>query len=361
MILDDLGFNARFRNEAEALAIAGASPARVTAVDRERWTVRDAEGEMPAELAGRLRHASDDSLSLPCVGDWVLAQLVDDRRLAILHAVLPRRSLLRRKAPFRTIDYQPIAANVDTAFLVQSCDGNFNLRRLERYLAMVLEAGVEPVVLLAKADLDTPQGVEERIGRLRQAHIDSQIIALSSRSGAGLEALHRRLMPRMTYCLLGSSGVGKSTLVNLLLGAEALATAPVRAYDGKGRHTTARRQLFLLEGGALLIDTPGMRELQLWGDEDALSGAFADIEALVTQCRFGDCSHAGEPGCAVQQAIADGTLDPARYRSYLAQQRELRRLAARQDSKLRLREKERSKRFGRMCKEMGKQRKRLGW
>lgn len=322
MILDDLGFNARFRNEAEALAIAGASPARVTAVDRERWTVRDAEGEMPAELAGRLRHASDDSLSLPCVGDWVLAQLVDDRRLAILHAVLPRRSLLRRKAPFRTIDYQPIAANVDTAFLVQSCDGNFNLRRLERYLAMVLEAGVEPVVLLAKADLDTPQGVEERIGRLRQAHIDSQIIALSSRSGAGLEALHRRLMPRMTYCLLGSSGVGKSTLVNLLLGAEALATAPVRAYDGKGRHTTARRQLFLLEGGALLIDTPGMRELGAMGVGDGIEAGFADLAELAGQCRFNDCSHRQEAGCAVRAAVERGAIDAGRYESYLKLSRE---------------------------------------
>jgi ribosome biogenesis GTPase len=322
MSLDDLGFDAHFRTETEALAIEGATPARVTAVDRDRWIVRDAEGEMPAELAGRLRFASDDSLSLPCVGDWALVQPVDARRMAVLHAVLPRRTLLKRKAPFRSIDYQPIAANVDTAFLVQSCDGNFNLRRLERYLAMALEAGIEPVVLLAKADLDTPQGVEERIERLRQAKVDAEIIALSSHSGAGLEALSRRLIPRRTHCLLGSSGVGKSTLVNLLLGAEALATAPVRAYDGKGRHTTARRQLFLLDGGSMLIDTPGMRELGAMGVSEGIEATFADLEELAEQCRFKDCAHQAETGCALKAAVAAGEVEASRFEAFLRLRRE---------------------------------------
>ena len=210
--------------------------------------MRDAEGEAPAELAGRLRHAADNSLSYPCVGDWTRVQFVDQRQAAIVHEVLPRRSLLRRKTPFRTIDYQPIAANVDTAFLVQSCDANFNLRRLERYLVMVLEAGVEPVVLLAKSDLMPADGVRGLIEAVRLSHIQAEVLAISCRTGDGMEALRRRLVPRRTFCLLGSSGVGKSTLVNLLLGAEAFATAPVRPFDGKGRHTTSRRQLVVHRG-----------------------------------------------------------------------------------------------------------------
>jgi ribosome biogenesis GTPase len=322
MSLEDLGFDRWFQDLWTSRRTEETVPARVTAVDRDRWIVRDAEGEAPAELAGRLRYAADDSLSYPCVGDWTRVQFVDQRQAAIVHEVLPRRSLLRRKTPFRTIDYQPIAANVDTAFLVQSCDANFNLRRLERYLVMVLEAGVEPVVLLAKADLMPADGVRGLIEAVRLSHIQADVLAISCHTGDGMEALRRRLVPRRTYCLLGSSGVGKSTLVNLLLGVEAFATAPVRAYDGKGRHTTARRQLAILEGGALLIDTPGMRELGAMGVGEGIEAGFADLTELAGQCRFNDCTHRQEAGCAVRAAVERGEVDTGRYESFLKLSRE---------------------------------------
>ena len=322
MGLEDLGFDAWFRQQAEARLPAETQPARVTAVDRDRWTVCDADGEVPADIAGRLRYAADDSLGYPCVGDWALVQLAQQRQLAIIHDLLPRRSLLRRKTPFRTIDYQPIAANVDVAFLVQSCDANFNLRRLERYLVMVLEAGIEPVVLLAKSDLMPAEGVQGLIETVHQAQIQAEVLAISCRTGDGMEALRRRLEPRRTYCLLGSSGVGKSTLVNLLLGAEAFATAPVRAFDGKGRHTTSRRQLVVLEGGALLIDTPGMRELGVMGVSDGIEAGFADLMELAGQCRFNDCSHRQEAGCAVRAAVERGEVEAVRYESFLRLSRE---------------------------------------
>jgi ribosome biogenesis GTPase len=322
MTLEALGFDKWFQEQWASRRTEETVPARVTAVDRDRWLVRDADGEALAELTGRLRHAADDSLSYPCVGDWTRVQFVDQRQAAIVHEVLPRRSLLRRKTPFRTIDYQPIAANVDTAFLVQSCDANFNLRRLERYLVMVLEAGVEPVVLLAKSDLMPADGVQGLIEAVRLSHIQAEVLAISCRSGDGIEALRRRLVPRRTFCLLGSSGVGKSTLVNLLLGAEAFATAPVRPFDGKGRHTTSRRELVVLEGGALLIDTPGMRELGAMGVSEGIEAGFADLTELAGQCRFNDCSHRQEAGCAVRAAVERGEVDAGRYESFLRLSRE---------------------------------------
>lgn len=322
MRLEDLGYAAWLDEAWAARPIDGTSPARVTAVDRDRWMVRDAEGEAPAELAGRLRYATDDPLGLPCVGDWVRAQFTDQHRWAILHEVLPRKSLLRRKTPFRSIDYQPIAANVDVAFLVQSCDANFNLRRLERYLVMVLEAEVTPVVLLTKTDLLSADGVEGLRSTLQDARVQAEVLAVSSHRGEGIEILRQRLAPRKTYCLLGSSGVGKSTIVNLLLGSEAFATAPVREYDGKGRHTTARRQLTILDGGALLIDTPGMRELGAIGVGEGIEAGFADLAELAGKCRFNDCAHQSEKGCAIRLAVERGEVDPGRYESFLKLMRE---------------------------------------
>ena len=278
--------------------------------------------EVPAELLGSFRFAAVDSPRFPCVGDWALVQYANAGALAVVCALLPRKSLLRRKAPYRTIDYQPIAANVDTAFLVQSCDANFNPRRLERYLVMALEAGIEPVVVLTKSDLLPPDDVRQRVDSLRQAHLQAEVLTVSCQTGEGVEQLRRLLLPRKTYCLLGSSGVGKSTLVNLLLGSEAIATAPVRAFDGKGRHTTSRRQLVVLEGGALLIDTPGMRELGAMGVSEGIEAGFADLTELAGQCRFRDCTHQQETGCALRAAVERGEVEAGRVESYLRLSRE---------------------------------------
>lgn len=314
--------------------------------------IRDADGDIPAELSGAFRFAAESSADLPCVGDWASVDLHDDRRLAIVHAIFPRKSLLQRKTPGRQIDYQLVAANVDVAFLVQSCDADFSLRRLERYLAMVHEAHIEPRMLLTKSDLLAPGEVERRIAAVRQTSPGLVVLAISNEIGTGLEDLGRMLEPGRTYCLLGSSGVGKTTILNHLAGRGSFATAPVRDYDGKGRHTTARRQLILLDSGAMLIDTPGMRELGAIGMSDGIDGSFADIVALAAGCRFTDCTHTQEAGCALQAAVERGDLDRGRYENYLQLTRES---AFHEMSYLERRKKDRE--FGRMIKSAMKHRK----
>jgi ribosome biogenesis GTPase len=328
MTLQALGFDAWFQDQQAALGRPDCSPVRVTAVDRDRYLVRNASDEIPAELAGSFRFAIENSLGFPCVGDWVVVQYTNAGRLAIVCDILPRKSLLRRKTPYRTIDYQAIAANVGVAFLVQSCDANFNLRRLERYRAMVLEAHIRPAMLLTKIDLVHSSALRDLEAQVRAANIECEVIAVSSQTGDGLDDLRRMLVPGETYCLLGSSGVGKTTILNRLIGQAAFATGVVRSFDGKGRHITARRQLTVLETGAMLIDTPGMRELGALGLGDGIAEEFADIVELATRCRFRDCSHADEPGCAVRAAVEQGDLNPGRCQSYLKLLRESEHLDA---------------------------------
>lgn len=297
------------------------SVARVSAVDRARYLIRDEHGEVPAELTGRLLFTADSSTDRPCVGDWVCARHLDMEPRASIHRVLPRKSFLRRKAPGKDIDFQMIAANVDVAFIIQACHADFNVRRLERYLVMVTEGQVEPVLLLTKTDLVSADELEELIGRIRLAGIDARTVTLSNVTGAGLDRVRELLVPGRTYCLLGSSGVGKSTLINRLAGADGLATRDV-SHTGEGRHTTTRRHLIVLEGGALVIDTPGMRELGMLGVGDGLDDAFADIGDLARMCRFADCGHTSEPGCAVQAAVDRGDLTSERLRTFLKLQKE---------------------------------------
>jgi ribosome biogenesis GTPase len=299
----------------------GLSVARVTAVDRSRYLIRDEHGELPAELTGRLQFVAESSTDLPCVGDWVCACCRDDRSHASIHGVLPRKSVLRRKAPGKDIDFQVIAANIDVAFIIQSCHFDFNVRRLERYLVMVREGRIEPVLLLTKIDLVSADELQRLIDQIRGAGIDVSIIPVSNATGAGLDRVRELLVPGRTYCLLGSSGVGKTTLINRLAGDSGLETRAV-SHTGEGRHTTTRRQLIVLEGGALLVDMPGMRELGMLGVSEGLDDAFADIGALARNCRFSDCSHASEPGCAVRAAIERHDLGEERLQDYLKLRKE---------------------------------------
>ena len=321
MELRDLGLDDWFAEKVKEHCVADLSIARVTAVDRARYLIRDELGELPAELTGRLQFVAESSVDLPCVGDWVCVRYRDARTRATIHGVLPRRSILRRKAPGKDIDFQTIAANIDVAFVIQSCHFDFNVRRLERYLVMVREGHIEPVLLLTKIDLVSARELELLVGEIRLAGIDARLVMLSNVTGAGLDQVRELLLPGRTYCLLGSSGVGKTTLINRLAGDSGLETGDV-SHTGEGRHTTTRRQLVVLEGGALLIDMPGMRELGLLGVSEGLDDTFADIGELAKNCRFTDCGHSSEPGCAVRAAIERHDLSEERLQDYLKLRKE---------------------------------------
>jgi ribosome biogenesis GTPase / thiamine phosphate phosphatase len=300
---------------------AALAVARVTAVDRDRYLICGAGGERPAELSGRLRYAATSPIDFPCVGDWVCASARAGESIAIIHRVLPRKSSLRRKVAGKDVDFQMIAANVDVALLVQSCHFDFNLRRLERYLVMAREGGIEPVLLLTKTDLVDERELARLMDTVRLAGSGARVVALSNLSGLGLDQLRESLHAGRTYCLLGSSGVGKTTLINRLAGGANLGTRDV-SRSGEGRHTTTRRQLLVLEGGALLIDTPGMRELGLLGVGESIEEAFVDVATLARDCRYTDCRHLDEPGCAVRAAVDRHELSAARLQSYLKLGRE---------------------------------------
>jgi len=289
----------------------------VTAVNRDSYLVRNEHNEVLAELTGRLSFSADSNGEFPCVGDWVLVQYYNADTFAIIHGVFPRKSFLRRKSSGRKIDYQMIASNIDVAFIVQSCDVDFNIRRLERYLIMVNEGRIEPVLLLTKSDLVDPEKLEQRISSVRQSNINCRVLALSNKTGFGQNEVRQVLEEGKTYCLVGSSGVGKTTLLNYLIGKDLFETKTVRDHDGKGKHTTTRRQLIVLEQGAMLIDTPGMKELANIDASRGIDESFSDIRELSRSCHFTDCTHTSEIGCSVLLAVENGELSEDRYRSYL--------------------------------------------
>jgi ribosome biogenesis GTPase / thiamine phosphate phosphatase len=323
--LNDLGWDEGFAASFEPHKDE-CEPARVAAQHRGGYDVLTEAGERRVRLTGRLRHEAASAAELPAVGDWVV--LRDDT----IHAVLPRRSAFSRKAAWSTTEEQVLAANLDAVFVVSALNGDLNLRRLERYLTLAWESGATPVLVLTKADLCDDVGAA--LLGVEQVALGVATHAVSNLSGAGLDELTPYLGPARTVALLGSSGVGKSTLANRLAGEERQVTHEI-AEDGRGRHTTTSRQLIPLPGGALLVDTPGLREIQLWDADDGIQEAFADVDELAADCRFSDCAHQSEPGCAVQAAIDEGRLLSERLQSYRQLQRELKRLAMKQDARLR--------------------------
>jgi ribosome biogenesis GTPase / thiamine phosphate phosphatase len=345
-VLKELGWDSFFENAFQSLDLQDKLPARVIAQERDRYKIVHPQGEAFATLSGRALYHTMPGDIRPTVGDWVAIRSCSTGSDTTIEAILTRKSKLSRQIAGGRDRYaggmtqeQVVAANVDTVFIVCSLntEQNISLRKLERYLALVWSTGAIPAIILNKIDLYP--NVSGHIRDIEQIAVGTPVIPLSATKKLGMKNLGEYLSKGKTAVFLGPSGVGKSYIINAILGAEILKTAEVRESDFRGRHTTTRRELFLLPRGGMVIDTPGMREIQLWGDEDDISGTFRDVEQLALECRFRDCSHRSEPGCAVKKAIDEGKLDNKRLNNYWKMQLEIKHMIARQNDKVRVEEK----------------------
>jgi ribosome biogenesis GTPase / thiamine phosphate phosphatase len=308
-------------------------PGRVLAEHRGAYSVLSAQGQLWAQITGKMRHEAASRADLPTTGDWVVAEIHDGDQASI-HAVLPRRTRFSRNIAGKATDEHVIAANIDVSFLVASLEREVNLRRIERYLTLAWSGGTDPVIVLTKSDLaGDPEDIVYELGRVETIALGVPVLLTSSETGAGVEDLRDVLAGSRTGVLLGSSGAGKSSLVNALIGDTAQQVDEVRS-DGKGRHTTSRRELIALPGGGVIVDTPGLRGLKLWNHGEESTSTFADVDELASGCKFNDCRHDSEPGCAVRAGIADGTIGKQRLDDWRKLQRELDFQRSKQDQRL---------------------------
>ncbi|MBU0485963.1 MAG: ribosome small subunit-dependent GTPase A [Proteobacteria bacterium] len=320
--LDKIGFGKWLLETVPSEILEQFDIARVVAVHRDSYTISNGEIDVLAELVGKIIFSASSPVDYPAVGDWVLANFYDENTFAIIHEILVRKSLLKRKTPGKKVDFQLIAANIDVAFIVQSLDENFNLRRLERYLVMVNEGNIQPIILLSKSDLLAGEDIVNIINEIHKIMPSLQVVPFSNENESGLDNVKGIMQSGLTYCLLGSSGVGKTTLVNNLIGESIYKTKTVSRKESKGRHATTHRQLIKLDSGAMIVDTPGMRELGNFSVATGLDETFSEIITLSEKCRFSDCTHTGEKGCAVMDAVGKGQLSDERYQNYLKMTKE---------------------------------------
>jgi ribosome biogenesis GTPase len=315
--LENLGFSEWFQDRLQQSKLNDFQLARVTTVYGESYVVTDGEQDITAEITGKIMFSAESPLDYPTVGDWCFIQNLDENSLAIIHEVFERKSILKRKRKGKSIEFQSIAANIDYALIVQSLDSDYNIRRFERYLVMAREGGIQPVFLLSKSDLLSETEIDEKKAEIRESNPDLQIISFSNKEETNLNEVKNLLLPGKTFCLIGSSGVGKTSLLNKILGEDRFATREIKRKDNKGKHTTTNRNLIKLENGAMIVDTPGMRELGNIAVEAGIEEVFDDITELETLCKFSNCSHKQEKGCAILEALEEETISQERYQNYL--------------------------------------------
>ncbi|TPG82507.1 ribosome small subunit-dependent GTPase A [Brevibacillus laterosporus] len=354
MDLKTLGWNQHFEQHFASYTDPTFIVGRVTLEHKRIYRVMTEGGELLAEISGKMRYQAFDREDYPAIGDWVVMHPRWEEQKATIHAILPRQSKFSRKAAGGSLEEQIVAANVNTVFLVNALNLDFNLRRIERYLLVTWESGANPVIVLSKADLC--EDIEDKIAEVESIALGVPIFAISSVAHQGLEQLLPYVQVGQTVALLGSSGVGKSSLVNALSNQQLQVVQEVRSGDDRGKHTTTHRELFFLPSGGLMIDTPGMRELQLWDSNEGLADTFKDIEELAERCRFYDCKHTTEPGCAIQTALEDGTLTDKRYQNYVKLQRELAFLARKENRQAQSAEKDRWKKITKSMRDVPKKR-----
>lgn len=351
----ELGFTSTIADRSEEFLRQGFAIGRVIEENRGGYMVRTAADEVLAELAGKFRFSVEEKSEFPVVGDWVALHLFDEGTRGVIHAVVPRINAIGRRAAGVATDRQIIAANIDTVFIVQGMDHNFNPRRLERYLIVCRESTATPVVLLSKADLLDDEERAMCIAEAKRVAGNASVLGYSAKTGEGLDTIRQFLRQGETVCIIGSSGAGKSTLINSLAGTEIQETAEVREADSRGRHTTTRRQMFVLPGGGIVIDTPGMRELGLWHASESLDDTFPEIAAFAENCKFGNCTHTHEPQCAVRAAVETGHIEPDRLESYLKLREEAEYTEQRATVAGRLERKRKEKILGRAVKQVLRQ------
>ena len=350
--LEKIGFNKWVQESVAIERLEKFDLARVMAVHKDSYIISNGDTYTQAELVGKLIFSASSPTDYPATGDWVLANFYDEDTFAIIQEVLPRKSLLKRKTPGKKIDFQLIAANVDVAFIVQSLNENFNIRRLERYLVMVNESNIQPIVLLSKSDLLSGEDITRRISEIQNTMPQLQVVSFSNENESSLNQIKEIMQPRLTYCLLGSSGVGKTTLINNLIGQSTYKTKTVSKKESKGRHATTYRQLIKLDSGAIVVDTPGMRELGNISVGNGLEETFSDIIAMSANCHFNDCTHVNEKGCAVLGAVEKGILPAERYQNYLKMTKE-----STYNEMSYLEKRKKDKQFGKLCKNVMKHKK----